>query len=560
MGRETTSHRRAIAAFALFIPAVCALPAIAGSIVPQPKAGEPLLGLSSGELAAFEAGKVDFTHVFTPAEGLGPIFNQNACASCHNNPVGGSGSIFVTRFGVSEKGGFDPLDAFGGSLLQANAIDEDCLEVIPNFPGIITSPRTTSSILGAGLVEAIEDDDILFKAMNPPAGVSGRAHMVPTLEDEMAPLRPGRFGWKAQLTTLLSFSGDASLMEMGITNYIVGSENAPNGDMVALAQCDMVADPEDGPDGNGDHFIDRITSYQQFLAAPPQTPKSGMTGETLFNTVGCADCHTPSYTTSSSTAFSPAVRDKEIRPYSDFLLHDMGLAGDFIAQGDAFETEIKTTPLWGVRRRDPMWHDGSISGGTFNDRMLAAIELHRAIASEGVDSGNAFFALSPTDQAKIIAFLDSLGRNEFDADGDDDRDADDFANFKSCFDMGGVISPDDACAVHDIDQDGDLDLDDFAHFEDVYEGLLPDCDQDGQSDLREILLGAADSNGDLIPDFCCAGNTNGDTAVDVDDLNVILSAWDTSVPAGSAPDLNGDGFVNVDDLNIVLSNWGNACP
>ncbi len=557
-GRQL-SVGRSLMVFAGLAAAGISLPALAGSVAPQPKSGDPLDGLTAMELSAFEAGKVEFGRIFTPAEGLGPIFNQNACASCHNNPVGGSGSIFVTRFGLSEKGGFDPLDSFGGSLLQANAIDESCVEVVPMFANV-TSPRITSSVLGAGLVEAIEDADILFKANNPPAGVSGRAHMVPTLEDPMEPLRPGRFGWKAQLTTLLSFSGDATLMEMGITNRVVGTENAPNGDAGLLATCDMVADPEDGPDGMGLDFIDHVTTFQQFLAAPPQTPRSGMSGETIFNAIGCTDCHTASYTTSTSTNFAPAVRGKTIHPYSDFLLHDMGLAGDFIAQGDAFETEIKTTPLWGVNRRDPIWHDGRVAGGTFESRMNEAIDLHRAVASEAAASGNAFFALSPTDQAKVIAFLGSLGQDEFDADGDHDRDTDDFLDFKSCYEMGGVISPDDACAIHDIDQDGDADLDDFTLFEQVFEGLLPDCDNDGQSDLREILLGAADLNGDFIPDFCCAGNANGDMTVDVDDLNVVLSSFGMSVPQGSASDLNGDGFCDVDDLNIILSNFGNACP
>ena len=149
-GRQLTVGR-SLMVLAGLAAAGISLPALAGSVAPQPKAGDPLDGLTSMELSAFEAGRVQFERTFTDAEGLGPIFNQNSCASCHNNPVGGSGSIFVTRFGLSEKGGFDPLDAFGGSLLQANAIDEGCLEVVPMFANV-TSPRITSSVLGAGLV------------------------------------------------------------------------------------------------------------------------------------------------------------------------------------------------------------------------------------------------------------------------------------------------------------------------------------------------------------------------------------------------------------------------
>lgn len=554
---RSTRMTLALSSFAI---TAATLPALAGAPIAQlqPVAGEPVNGASPAELAAFEAGKQDFIFTFTPEVGLGPIFNQNSCGSCHNNPVGGSGSIFVTRFGFSGKEGFDPLDAFGGSLLQAQAIDDECLEIVPAFANI-TSPRITSSILGAGLVEAIDDADILFNANNPPMGVSGRAHMVPTLEDEMAPLRPGRFGWKAQLTTLLSFSGDATLMEMGITNRVVGQENAPNGDAGLLATWDLVADPEDGPDGSGQHFIDRVTVYQQLLAAPPQTPKSGMSGEAIFTAIGCTDCHTPTFTTSDNMAFSPAVRNQTIHPYSDFLLHDMGLAGDFIAQGDAFETEIKTTPLWGVNRRDPLWHDGRVSGGTFTSRMTEVIDLHRALASEATASGNAFFALSPTDQASVIAFLGSLGRAEFDFDDNDTRDFDDFVAFKNCYDMGGSVSPDDACAIGDFDQDGDVDLDDFTMFEQAFDGDLLDCNNNGQSNLREILLGAPDINGDFVPDTCCVGNANGDTVVDIDDLNVILAAFGTSVTPGTNGDLTGEGMVDIDDLNLVLSNFGGSC-
>ena len=68
----------------------------------------------------------------------------------------------------------------------------------------------------------------------------------------------------------------------------------------------------------------------RFMVQPPQTPRSGMTGETIFNNIGCADCHTPSFITSNDAQLEDAIRNKTIRPYSDFLLHDMGSAADFI--------------------------------------------------------------------------------------------------------------------------------------------------------------------------------------------------------------------------------------
>ena len=145
---------------------------------------------------------------FTATEGLGPIFNQNACSSCHNNPIGGSGSITVVRFGFYDpKGiGFDPLTALGGSLLQAQAINVACSETVPG-PANVQAQRVTPSTLGLGLIEAIADADIVYRETNPPSpAVSGRAHLVTPLETPQGPLRVGRFGWKAQVATVLTFS------------------------------------------------------------------------------------------------------------------------------------------------------------------------------------------------------------------------------------------------------------------------------------------------------------------------------------------------------------------
>ena len=143
---------------------------------------------------------------------------------------------------------------------------------------------------------------------------------------------------------MLSFSGDASLNEMGLTNALVGTENAPNGNQALLQQYDLVPDPEDQPDGEGFTRIERMDDFQRFLAPPPQTPKSGMTGETLFNTIGCATCHVASYTTGSTP--ETALSGKVIHPYSDFLLHDMGSLGDGIVQGMGTEKLMRTSSLW----------------------------------------------------------------------------------------------------------------------------------------------------------------------------------------------------------------------
>jgi len=130
----------------------------------QPRMGDPIDGLTPSQLTRFDAGREEFLRTFTVETGLGPGFNQDSCASCHALPVGGGGSITVTRFGTADKGEpFDPLAGQGGSLLQANAISDECLETVPVNATVVIE-RITPSILGAGLIEAIPDEDIIAGA------------------------------------------------------------------------------------------------------------------------------------------------------------------------------------------------------------------------------------------------------------------------------------------------------------------------------------------------------------------------------------------------------------
>ena len=468
----------------------------------QPRMGDPVRGLSAAQLLRFDAGLAEFNRNFGETDGLGPIFNQNSCSSCHNaGGIGGAGTIFVTRFGRVDKDGFDPLAAIGGSLLQSQSIGTNCGEVIPPQASV-TANRITPALFGGGLVEAIADADLSANATNPPAGVSGDAHMVPAFEDPaMSPLRVGRFGWKSQVATLLTFSSDASLNEMGLTNRFLPQENAPNGDMVRLSQCDTMPDPEDGPDGQGFHFIDRVSDFQRFLAAPPQTPRSGMAGEVLFNNIGCNACHVASF--DSGTAPEAALSNKLVKPYSDFLVHDMGLLGDGIVQGDADEREIRTASLWGIRARNALLHDGRVLGGTLATRIVAAVGWHNVLGSEAQSSAESFTALSPADQARIVAFMDSLGRAEFDHDGDNDVQLDDFQTFAGCYASVGPYTADVACAISDVNQDGVVDDADFDLFLQAYDGALTDCNNNAEVDLRDILDNPAmDTNLDGVLDIC----------------------------------------------------------
>ncbi|MCH8139943.1 MAG: hypothetical protein IH926_13545, partial [Proteobacteria bacterium] len=121
----------------------------------------------------------------------------------------------------------------------------------------------------------------------------------------------------------------------------------------------------------------------RFLAPPAQTPQAGMSGEGVVESIGCTDCHVAAFITPDDPNLEAALRDKVVKPYSDFLLHDVGDAGDFIVQGDAELTELRTPPLMGVRIRARLWHDGRFDDKSFSTRVTNAIEAHGAPNSEG---------------------------------------------------------------------------------------------------------------------------------------------------------------------------------
>ena len=537
---------------------------LAGVPVVQPQMGDPLAGLTELQVDRFLLGLEAYQLNFTAETGLGPGFNQTSCASCHNNPVGGPGAQLVTRFGrMGKKGGFDPLIALGGSLLQANALSETCQEFIPSIANV-TSLRITPGTLGYGLVEAIPDESLLAVRDSQSASVRGVARMGTPIEggDE----RVGRFGWKAQLATVMSFSVDASLQEIGITSVLLPVENAPQGDWENVLECDEVADPEDPVDAMGVSYTQRVTDFQRYLAAPPQMPRSGMTGETVFVAAGCASCHPSAYTTADDPMLEDVLRNVEIKPYGDFLLHDMGSAADGIADGSATVREMRTPPLWGVRRRNPMWHDGRVGGGTFETRVIEAIELHGASGSQGMAAAAAFTGLSTADRSALVSFLNSLGRAQFDGNGDDRVDlADLFADdigLVPCSMIDMVIGPDDPCAVHDLDEDGSVTMADAVYYASALGPLAIDCDGDGVTDVLEIFTDPAlDADQDGLLDGCtlCPADVSGNGVVDTDDILAVLSAWGPCGAPACPGDVDGDGQAGVNDILMIISEWGD-CP
>src|SRR5262249_53057397 len=289
------------------------------------------------------------------AKGLGPVYNAQSCAECHQNPLtGGASQIAELRAGHNDVFG-NFVDAPGGSLINDRAVDAAIQERVPGAENIRTL-RMSTSILGLGFVEAINSNTLVAIANAQPASMRGQVIQVPVLE---APgnNRVGRFGWKNQNSSLLSFAGDAYLNEMGITNRLVRTENTSMGRSVAA--FDHADTPDNAPCTNNpaqlcgedkDGDIEEFADFMRATKAPPRdtalaTTGDAIAGSNLFDSIGCSTCHTRSITTAAAGtvinggAFTvpAALGNKIIHPFSDFLLHDIG-TGDGIVQNGGQST------------------------------------------------------------------------------------------------------------------------------------------------------------------------------------------------------------------------------
>lgn len=375
-------------------------PPALGATPPPPPRGRSvaIAGLDTTAARDFADGLAEFTKVEMAETGLGPIFNEVSCVACHRaGGTGGGSRVFVTRFGRMVDGVFDPMLAEGGPLLQRRAIAPEFTERVPLTASVVIR-RITTPVFGLGLMEAIPDDVIRAGAVAKGDGIAGKVAVVtdPVSGKEGV----GRFGWKAQHASILGFSADAYLNEMGITNRYFPTENAPNGDASLLVRADGVLDPEDGANGvteKGD--IDRAADFMRYLAPIPRaraTARAAL-GERVFGAIGCVKCHTPSMTTGGHPV--AALANKRAELYSDLLLHDMGALGDGMPQGAAGAREMRTAPLWGLRLRDLYLHDGRAM------TVDAAIRAHDGEAR--VVKGR-YVALRDGDRVALLEFLGTL--------------------------------------------------------------------------------------------------------------------------------------------------------
>jgi CxxC motif-containing protein (DUF1111 family) len=376
--------------------------AIAASSQSSSLFGGPFSNLTKVEIEAFEEGRDVFQEVETAEEGLGPVFNEASCATCHSEPtVGGGSARLETRFGRLTNGSFDPMVEFGGSLLQDNGIGKVGPykydgERVPREATIVAQRRTTP-LFGLGLVDAVPDGTFISLAETQAgSGTPGKVSMVTVLnaDGSEAGKAVGKFGWKAQVPTLFQFSGDAYLNEMGITSSMFPHENCPQGDCSVLT-----GNPAPGlNDPTGDD-VRAFANFMTLLAPPPRGPITAdvTAGEAIFKSIGCANCHVPALTTGSHPV--AALGNQTFFPFSDFLLHDMGNLGDGIVQGDATGKEMRTAPLWGLREIKRFLHDGR---ATTVDKAILEHD------GQGAPARDMFDALSPDSRQKLRRFLDSL--------------------------------------------------------------------------------------------------------------------------------------------------------
>ena len=395
--------------------------------------------------ATHQADQTKFDEVEQLSDGLGPLYNAQSCRECHQSPVSGAASQ-VTELRVGHNGpdghfrtpdipiahGAEVIS--GRSLVNDRAIcpnaafpDKEIQERVPETETIRTF-RLSLNLLGDGFVEAVADQTLidLSKAQckSSHGKICGQILYVPIVE---APgqMGVGRFGWKDQHASLLSFSGDAYLNEMGITNRLQPDE--------VTSICNSASEPNDtlGPDGLFD--IDHFARFIRATKAPARDAQlasgaAAKKGLGLFDKIGCATCHVETLTTApagtkingSTFAVPAALGSIALHPYGDFLMHDVG-TGDGILQAirehyghnvfqqmsdymskqnfESSRNKIRTAPLWGVRLRPRLMHDGA------SLTLLEAITRHRGEASHVTQQ---FEKLKRPDQEAIIEFLKSL--------------------------------------------------------------------------------------------------------------------------------------------------------
>jgi CxxC motif-containing protein (DUF1111 family) len=412
------------------LPALIGL-AIAGCDALMPPAPAPedelagmLDGMSGTQKAQHIRGDEEFARVFSPADGLGPVFIAQSCEACHVGDGKGHPIFGISRYGRDLGGGvFDNMRSTGGPQLQNRAVLGYLAET---FPAGVTAVAvfTPPAVTGLGYLEAVDDSTLLALDDSLDAngdGISGRVQLVDqsdllarvvSLEAVAADGPPsrgtivdgryiGRFGKKALSVNLLHQVATAYHQDMGITSDLLPDEIFNH--VVGPFTGDAAPEPEVSA-----AVVNAVTFYIKTLKAPPRRNASRpdvVAGETLFNNGPCASCHLPELTTGDSPI--PALHRVTFKPYTDLLLHDMGVdLDDGYTEGRALPSEWRTAPLWGLGLAAQaqggqmfLLHDGRAK------TIEEAVSFH---GGEAAASRAWFNALSPTQRTELIAFLMSL--------------------------------------------------------------------------------------------------------------------------------------------------------
>jgi CxxC motif-containing protein (DUF1111 family) len=362
----------------------------------------PVAGLTNEQNAIFLRGDVAFNdEVFTPENGLGPLFVATSCGSCHAGDGKGHPFTTLTRFGQSDTLGNQFLH-LGGPQLQSRAIPGVQPEQIP--AGATFSKFTPPANTGLGFIEAIPDATILALADENDTdgdGISGRPNWITV--PQYCIIRPGtiirngkyigRFGKKAGVYDLLQQTVNAYNQDMGV-NSTYEHYNTYTG---------LEVDPEI----SNQTALD-VVFYLQTLKAPVQRKQHDadvIAGKQLFMNISCGKCHVPQLQTGPSSI--SALANKTFFPYTDQLLHDMGPGlNDGYTEGTALPSEWRTPALWGLGLSKNsqggqyfLLHDGRAH--SINDAIL----MH---GGEAQGSRNSYTNLSEPDKQKLIKFLESL--------------------------------------------------------------------------------------------------------------------------------------------------------
>jgi CxxC motif-containing protein (DUF1111 family) len=408
--------------------------------------------LGGTNATTFAAAKANFNTSEGLGDGLGPIFNERSCSACHGvGAIGGAGENIERRYGTLTNGVFDPMASTGGSLRQLfglggftvnNVNCQSGTDANPAPGATIFAGRVTTPLFGLGLVDSLPDSAFDTLASREAAGIRGIVNRVSIVlpnpadaSQSIGSTRVGRFGWKAGVPDLAQFSADAYLNEMGITTThcsrgtVVSAFATENRANRSPTNAVINGCPDDGVPGTDDNFSaennncagglnqlqDDVANFTFFMAhlAPPApvaiaTGTSQDRGRTLFNSAAlqCAQCHRTDTDVFVSTSAGGVPSGVRFAPYSDFLLHDMGTAGDGIGNaGDsvAVTHRMRTAPLWGVRFRNKLMHDGGTT-----DRAVAIQRHAGGTGGQGTAAANAFNALNSQQKNDLVNFLYTL--------------------------------------------------------------------------------------------------------------------------------------------------------